>query len=583
MAVVLGGALAVPAHAGTAEDLEGLAAAPCPPPYRVMLAQDHSAAEVAAARDGRFAIAGTEVSLVPPIDWAQDPQLAKRFRGKLHELSWLDVLLSAYRDQGDVEALSQARDLVVDWVVWNPPNVVGVDKAWVNKIAAHRSLMIAYAARAASCEGILDDQRASLLVQSLQEHGDYLAGPAYRPTNKGVSTDVALGMLAQQVPFMESATGWEATARARLPQTLAGGMVQSEGFWLDHSTSYHLAVRNLVARIGGIFGDDDDDLAALYDRMTEVAGWLLMPHGEFLQLGDSNRDPPDAEVNDAASDDQGLAWLPGTGLAILKEDGAFLSFAATFHSGVHKHSDDLSFDLFDAGRELVSDTGVYDKDKGAWFRFSKSARAHSVLTVDGGDLPRAPSDAYGSGLRARGSGAGWYALLGENPLVERQGVRHRRLLLFRPGEALIVLDAVRSQRRRRHVYRRYFQIGPEIEVSDGERALGLTAPGFAGNLQAQGGSSGTVEVAKGRLHPRLGFTFPRYRVAVPRWTVIYSTRGRSLDMLAGFSLDDPQPLDARVVDATRTKWHLRLAEGSGSTDLVVRRTGDQLAVTGRGR
>ena len=540
----------------------------------------HTAPEIAAARAGRFGVGGWEVPLKAPVDWTMDPFEAKKFRGALHKLNWLDVLFYVYREEGDLGALAQARNLVLDWVQANPPESPTSDKSWVNKVAAYRSLLIAYTALAASCEGMLGEQDATRLIEAVQEHGDFVAGPAYTPTNKGPAMDIALGKLAAQVPFMASAPGWDQAARARHRDTVAGGIVDSEGFWLEHSSSYHVLVRGLVRRLAEFFGDPDGRLGELHALMTETAGWLVMPNDEYVQLGDSHQKPVTQQVRQAAAGDQGLAWFEETGLAIVKESASYLALTSMFHSGTHKQSDDLSFDLFDSGHQIVSDSGLYEKDPSRWFRFAKSARAHSVLTVDGSELPRESADAYGSGLRARGQGDGWYAILAENPLLWRDRVSHRRLLLYEPGEALIVLDLIRSSKR--HTYRRYFQIGPKVDVSKRRDGLKLSAPGFRGNLEIKDGGKGRSQLVKGKRKPLLGFTSPQYRVSVPRWTVIRKTRAHNVDMLAGFRLDKPKPLRAAVKSDPR-RWHLRLERGSGTRKLEVAQDGNQLDVAESGR
>ena len=96
---------------------------------------------------------------------------------------------------------------------------------------------------------------------------------------------------------------------------------------------------------------------------------------------------------------------------------------------------------------IVNDTGLYHKDPGEIRDYVVSNRAHSGLVVDGLDLPVAdPSLAYGSGLTAAGDGDGWYAIEGRNRLLGGQGVAHRRLFLYRPGVALVIVDDLRLRR-----------------------------------------------------------------------------------------------------------------------------------------
>jgi hypothetical protein len=271
--------------------------------------------------------------------------------------------------------------------------------------------------------------------------------------------------------------------------------------------------------------------------MEKVGGWLIEPDHGIVQFGDSNMITPGHDYQRRAKKDSGLLSLLRSGLAIVKEPGSFLSVVADFHNGSHKHSDDLSFDLYDDGHRIVSDTGMYDKDPGPIRDFVKSAQAHSTLTVDGKDFPRAGKFAYGSGLRATGRGNGWFAIEGGNPLLHAQGVKQTRFFLYKPGVALIVGDRVRSSAT--HAYDRYFQLGPDVDIQNqGPQQLGLSASGLSGTLYSE--SSVGVEnrgTARGQLNPRAGWTAPSFRKFVPRWTVDLGSSGNNANYVTTISLD----------------------------------------------
>ena len=183
--------------------------------------------------------------------------------------------------------------------------------------------------------------------------------------------------------------------------------------------------------------------------MKRAAAWFVEPDDEMTQFGDSYlfRVPPwGLRIADRL---RGLEAFPRAGFAFVRAPGrdeagdGYLGVASDFHNTTHKHADELSFELYDHGHRIVSDTGLYHKDPGRIRDFVLSARAHSVLTVDRQGFPILdPSKAYGSGLVGTGRGDGWFAIEGTNPLLRDQGVRHTRLFLYRPGEALVVVDDV---------------------------------------------------------------------------------------------------------------------------------------------
>ena len=577
-------ALLAPPGAAAASP-RGLAEAPCPPVYRVLHAEDHPAGELAAARQGRFTIAGSTQRLVPPVDWGRDPLHSRAYQGSLHNLTWLDLLFSAYRG-GDGAALAQARDLVLDWIGGNPrpPGGSEAPKAWFDKVAADRAPYIAFLARAGTCEGLLSGAEARLLLASLREHARYLAHPRpYAATNHGLFVDFGLVALARQLAFADRAPRWRRLGERRFERTLRGEIFPREGLFLEQSTAYQHAVARLLGSFLEVAGPDRG-LGRILGRMREVAGWLTMPDGGTVLLGDSNLGDdlvwPGGSARDLGSRERGLLWLPRSGLAAVKRPSpaAHLAVAATFFRGIHKHSDELTFDLYDRGRRIVADSGLYDNDPGPWRAFSRSSAAHSVLTVDGRSFPRGERHAYGSGLRAAGVGAGWYAILGANPLLRAEGVRHRRLLAYRPGFALVVVDAVRADRA--HVYDRLFQLGHEIAADPRPEVVALTADGLDAELTSAATTPQSRELVRGSEHPLGGFVFPTFRRAIPRWTVGYRTVGEDVDHVATFGLDPAGAARAALVGAARPTGTTIdvVVPGSGGERLEIVRHGAELDV-----
>lgn len=519
-----------------------------------------------AREQNRFAVHTEELELEAPVDWLQDPYESKAFRGRLADLDWTEVLFFAYRE-GDLGALRQAKDLILDWIAEQPRKGAGTsDQAWQDKTIGDRVLHIAYLARAGACEGLLSDAELDTLADSIAEHADALADPrVYVPTNHGLYMDLALALLSQQLPGPE-ADGWAELAVKRYGRTFGRRIFEKEGFWLEHSAGYQVLLTNLLAKSLETPGFESPELEALLGQMREASGWLAMPDGQIPQFGHSDltRAPRFAE----ADDDRGLFFLPKTGWAVVKEPGAYLSVTAMFHNTSHKQADDLSFDLFDEGLRVVSDTGLYNKDRNDYYEFAQSAQAHSTLTVDGETFPLEEEDAYGSGLQAAGEGDGWYAILGHNPLLADAGVKHSRLFLYRPSEALVVADSVRADGER--TYNRYFQLGPEVDArvlagvtvlepaGEEPAPVELSGSGFSGSVTSTASvGDQQLEEVRGQTDPLGGFTFPSFRERIARSTLDYSSEASDADYGVAFDLGG-SGLEARVASFEATAIELKL-------------------------
>ena len=435
---------------------------PCPPNYAVRVARPAEPSEIADAKRGRFTIEGVEVNFKRNIDWTYDPLGSASFRGRLHDLRWLDVLFYAYRENGDVRALKRAKRIVVDWVENNPLRAPTTDRTWFDKVAGDRGPYIAYATRAAACEGLLKKPAlARKLLGSVEQHIRFLGKRSlYSNTNRGLFMDLGLIFSGRQMKFLPGATKARNRGQRRFVKNVNDHVIPGEGMWLEHSSTYQFLTISAIERYLEVDKKKRPGLEQLLATMMDTAAWMTMPDRLKLQNGNSFGDKADRFAQKISRDQRGMRVLRGSGIGFVKEEKSYLALLSNYHSEIHRHSDDLSFDLFESGHRVVSDTGIPDKDFGTPYLFAISNPAHSIVEVDGASSRATPRTRTAAASSASGEGSGWYAIQATNPLVSAQGVAHDRTLIYRPGSALIVADRLRSGQN--HSYRSYFQYGPDF-------------------------------------------------------------------------------------------------------------------------
>jgi hypothetical protein len=558
---------------------QGLRDARCPPPLRPLPSKAYSDDAVRDARIRHlFKVGPYREKLVPNVNWLQDPHRSQRFRNALASLSWVDPLLYDYRHKQHRGSLRQARDLMLDWVRHQPRHGTHTSRdAWHSKVVGDRAAYLGYMTRAAACEHMLRRNRALRTIRSLKVHADWLLHHR-STTNHGLFDNLGLLALGRDLRFTPGARVWRETGRRRFAKGFHRRVVVDEGFWLENSAAYHFLLTNVLARFVPAAGGRQPGLLSLLNRMRDVGGWLIEPDDHIAQFGDSNMSAPAVEFQRRSDGEHGMLALLESGLAVVKQPGSFLSVIDGFHNAAHKHSDELSFDLFDQGRRIVSDTGMYHKDDGRLRRFVKSAQAHSTLTVDGRDFRRSERFTYGSGLQASGAGSGWYAVQGRNPLLSGQGVRHFRLFLYKPRVALIIVDRVRSEAT--HTYDRYVQLGPQIDISARDRrTLELQAPGFTGGLYSESSTGPEDRTSRrGITRPPSGWTSPSYRTLVPRWTIDLRSVASDANYVTTISFGSPD-LRARLVSTGPDRTTLSLeSEGEPTGTLTAQRDGSNMTV-----
>ena len=519
-----------PLQADLSGDIAQLRSQDCPA-FRALFEREYGREQVQAARSGVFTIyRGLKARLIPPIDWTKNPHSRRGFRASLQTLKFLEVLFQEYAN-GSLSALRQAKALALDWVRANPnPASSQSSLAWFNKTVGERAAYLAYVVRAAACERMLSPDQTRLLVGAVRAHAAWLADPAnYYPSNHGLFMDVGLLLISDHYfPFLDGAQAWEFTARHRFPRTLAA-RVSPEGAWEEHSFGYHFLVMDLARRFLEL-GGGNARIRHLLARLTRAGAWFVQPDGRLAQIGDTDLEAAPKAVRRRSARLSGMRSMPRAGLAFVRRAGSYLAVTANFHNASHKQADEGSFELSENGVRLVTGPGKYGFDRDLRRHYVVSARSHSVLTVDGRSFPRDQASAYGSAVVEARRRAGWYVIVVRNPLLRRRGVEHRRIFLYKPGERLVISDRVDAARP--HRYRRYLQLGPNIEIADRSAAgLSLRGRGFHGcvtDARYEGGERAARNLVRGRQRPYQGWTFPQVAEAVPRWSVSYASRGEDV-------------------------------------------------------
>lgn len=492
---------------------------------------------------GRFTVFGKQAQLVPPVDWIQDPHDSRSWRYDLHTLKWLKPLLLRYVESDDPTCLSKARDILLDWADTHLEPAAEVSEfAWYDMAVGLRAPYFAYVLRASVVADSIKAKDAKILLKTAERHGAVLADEAQYAAghNHGLFQDEGLYMLARQLPILPKAAAWRSRALTRLRSTLEQTINFSEGAHLEHSSAYQFSIAGLVARLAANV-QEMPELHDLRDRLRQTAAWHVTPANRLAQLGDTDDVPAPKWACRAASKLHGLNALFETGQAFVRVGSSYLAVSAGFHSSAHKHGDDTGCVLIENGVVVLGDAGRWAYSQDPDRLYAQSSFAHNVMTVDESDFDWRKGEPYGSGLLSADHADGWYVIVITNPQYCRQlNIQHRRQLLYRPGQMLVIADHVCAGAQ--HNYERRFHFGPRLDANlleDGR--VTVEGDGVTATLLDVGGG-GTVEVARGRDKPkRLGWVYPADRERLPVWTTIFRTRAADTTMKAVLCFGDTLP------------------------------------------
>jgi hypothetical protein len=514
---------------------------------------------------GRFYVYGHASELRTPIDWHQDPHQSRSWRYELHTLTWLKEALARHALGGDIEVLAVARDVVLDWAQSHlRSNEESSEFAWYDMAVGLRAPYVGYVLRACLAEDMLDDRGTELLLEAVERHGAELAdGDNYAAgNNHGLFQDEGLYLLARQLSTLPAAAAWRELALTRLKTTLAETVSFRDGAHLEHSPAYQLAIVDLLARLAANVADLPE-LGPLLDRMRRTAAWQVTPAGRMAQLGDTDDLPAPNWARDASSSLRGMNPLFEAGQAFVREGKSYLAVSAAYHGPAHKHADDTGFLLVENGQVVLGDAGRWGYYEDEPHRlYARSAAAHNVLTVDDQDFEWRAAEPYGSGLEAAGECDGWYAIAVRNPLLASQGVDHRRILLYRPAQALLVLDEVRSPAAHEHTRR--FHLGSELEAEQVRPGcIAIAGKGLAATLTDPVGDA-EISLARGQDDPHAGWAYPGDRETKAVWTAALRSRADSATLTCALTLDRA-PIEVTGVEITLRHVELELDGTSAVT------------------
>ena len=375
----------------------------------------------------RVRVDGTELSLVPPVDWSTGREKDRTFQLALHGFSFADAVLASEATDG---ALWLA-DAFEDWLDTHPQHPHSTtEMAWNDMAVATRTVGLL---RVIDHLRSKDPTRAATLVVAAAEHARWLAHDRnYMPGHDhGLFSDTALEYASRALHAHTLAERWRLRARERMASTLQAVVCESEGSVLEHSPAYTEKIAGLLAqrRRNGL----RDGLASdLVDRLEETLSIVTTPNGRLLPWGDTGHDHVSGRERPI-----GVFGLTETGWGVSHLETGTVGLCAGFHSSAHKHGDDLSVVFYDADGPIVTEAGFpgYGYRDDEFRAYGTSERAHNTVVINGETADWRTQQPYGSGLWDASELDDWHLLGGWNPL--QSAGSHRRFVLHGLGIVLI--------------------------------------------------------------------------------------------------------------------------------------------------
>lgn len=497
--------------------------------------------------------------LALPLNWNADPFKDRNWRFQLHAWRMIDPLVFAWLETGEKQYIELAFSIIDDWRLFHVERAASSAYGWYDMSVGIRAMKLAFLIdRGLRGEYELNARRRAVVLELAELHVRKLLEPDFLASgNHGLFQLHGLVALCETVPFLRSCPGALDYAEAQW-QKLLSRQFSSEGIHLEHSPSYHLFIADTVrGMLRSGWYENFEQVQQLMRKVEANKIWMLNPDKKVIAIGDSTttpinlRFPPGDDTCVDASVYQSRCYLlkafPTSGYAMVRSDWAvatdsssMLFFMASFHSGLHKHADDLSFELFEFGEPLLTDTGKSSYEYDAWRNFAVSTRAHNALEIDGRSSSTLTDDAYGSALRNAARRRNTFLLDGKVQHAALN-VAQRRQIFYTPRLWLLVVDQLTGGAPTTAT--QWFHFAPSVHVvgpHPGPEGSPIFNARLGNGRQVQVQqlvSSCPGELTLGSSNPIQGWVTESYGSLVPRHTIGFTCSSAPRTLATLFVLD----------------------------------------------
>lgn len=468
-----------------------------------------------------------------PIDWAADPFIDGNWRFQLNAWRMLDAYMGAWFETDDAIHLESAMAFVRDWYGFHIQDRKRNEYAWYDMSTGLRGQHIALLENARQRGELeLGSEDTEMLADLARLHIHQTRRDGITASNHGLFQLAGVSLLCRSFSEDRACRTMDNYIRREF-SILMQGQFTVEGVHKEHSPDYHMFMMRAIERMGALepyFADVD------MEAVASVAPWLVFPNGQNARIGDSEKagkplasDPEPSCLADTQC--FAVGDFTNSGYAIIRDlpsdnPDSMLFVTGMAHSGVHRHADALSFELFEAGRFVFIDGGKYGYDDTANRRYVLMSDAHNTISLAGDPIEPRFYPEPGSYLNPIETTSDHFEISGQVDVKDRFSLS--RTFHYSPGQSLRIHDKLISEKRRAYVSQ--LLLAPDLEpqaTSDGFR-VELGAQTLTARLEAEGCS---LKIIRGQEAPYIGWHSPSYQIMEPTSAVRASCPGRNREII----------------------------------------------------
>ncbi|MEY8715379.1 heparinase II/III family protein [Francisella philomiragia] len=309
----------------------------------------------------------------------------KTYQIYTHAFYPISYLCNAYDVTGDIRFLHKAKDLIIEWIEYSSILTKGIDKQlhplmWGDHATSNRSQVIIYFIWKSLQAGLSVVETDFKRIISI--HAEYLNDDNnYRNYNHGLMMDLSLllfGIVLDE-EFKDKAN-WKSKALSRIKNAITRDFA-SDGVHIENSPGYHLWMLGFLNKVSLMISRDSSDVAneikSIQQLATRYVDSMTREDNSIPMIGDTLYG-----VKQKYKSISETVYFNASNIAIIRQSNIWAYFKSGYFTHVHKHQDDLSFNLNIAGVDVLFDPGFYNYEGSQFSQQFKSATAHNTLTLN---------------------------------------------------------------------------------------------------------------------------------------------------------------------------------------------------------
>lgn len=470
-----------------------------------------------------------------PFDWSADPFNDRNWRSQLQAWRSISPSVVALENTRDVRHLRHIMATIADWHDYHIVQGRKTFYSWFDKPTGERALILAYLLDLSRREpSLFSETDLDVLLTLAAHHIAVLRDPEFfKNNNHGIFQAHGLMALCTALegwPPCDEARGYAAKKMGQLMRSQFG----EEGVHLEHSPGYHFfALINFEKVFASGWYDEYPEIGALLAQAKENAAWMVDARGRIPNIGDSEPAAPQFRVAPldpgrcAGRDPPCLLArrFREAGYAVIrtapdtpKSEAMSLFLTCSYHSGVHKHDDELSIEWLVRGQAFITGPGKYSYDASPERRYLLSRPAHATAAFR--DLSTAPSERrpFGGCIRRAFADREGRGVAEGEAQYSGGALKHRRQVLLSPDGSLDVTDTFSG--RKKDAYTLWWHFDPAVEARAISESVYSAVSGETEVMVFFNGEGCESKLVKGLSERRMqGWTSSSYRKLTPRWSL----------------------------------------------------------------